>query len=67
MAGKMVNVMEGCTQGFHTGESGAAWRTRWFSRDSMFLGWSGCGRGLLQFLPTSLQQEFPQRDTLVQM
>jgi len=60
--------MEGCTQGFHTGgESGAAWRAWWFSWDSMFLGLSGCGRGLLQFFLTSLQQEFPQRDTLVQM
>jgi len=47
LAGKMVNVMEGSTQGFHTGDikdthplggqSGAAWKARWFSRDSMYL------------------------------
>jgi len=78
LAGKMVSVMGGSTQGFHTGDikdthplggqSGAVWRAWWFSReDSMYLGLSGCGRGLLQFLPTSLQQEFPQRGTLVQM
>ena len=91
-----MSVTGVCFQGFSTldaehthclgGERGAAWRGQQLSRDSMFLGLCGDGRGLqkrglgpevqgmcrpplgtLQFLPTCLEQEFQQRDTLVQV